>query len=94
MLSRARVHLNICFELYNMLLSEGRYFLHEHPATATSWSDPKVVVFMKKAGVVSSIMHACQYGMTARRSDGTYGPSYKPTKWLSNSPAILARLAR
>eukprot|EP00972_Heterocapsa_arctica_P110183 16223057-Heterocapsa_arctica.AAC.1 len=69
MLSRARVHLHVCFELYNMQLSEGRYFLHEHPATATSWSDPKVVAFMKKAGVASTIMHACQYGMTARRSD-------------------------
>eukprot|EP00972_Heterocapsa_arctica_P104871 15455393-Heterocapsa_arctica.AAC.1 len=28
----------------------SRYVLHEHPATATSWSDPKVVAFMKKAG--------------------------------------------
>ena len=32
--------------------------------------------------------------MTARRADGTLGPVYKPTKWLSNSPAILARLTR
>eukprot|EP00972_Heterocapsa_arctica_P086312 12722961-Heterocapsa_arctica.AAC.1 len=63
-------------------------------AAATSWSDPKVVAFMRKSGVASTIMHACQYGMTARRSDGTYGPVYKPAKCLSNSPAILARLAR
>eukprot|EP00972_Heterocapsa_arctica_P020685 3050434-Heterocapsa_arctica.AAC.1 len=69
MLSRARFHLHFCFELYSMQLSEGRYFLHGHPATATSWSDPRVVAFMEKAGVASTIMRACKYGMTARRSD-------------------------
>eukprot|EP00972_Heterocapsa_arctica_P103877 15309757-Heterocapsa_arctica.AAC.1 len=39
-------------------------------------------------------MHACQYGMTSRRPDGTQGPVFKPTRWLSNSAAILARLSR
>eukprot|EP00972_Heterocapsa_arctica_P017609 2603148-Heterocapsa_arctica.AAC.1 len=39
-------------------------------------------------------MHACQYGMTSRRPDGTQGPVLKPTRWLSNSAAILARFSR
>eukprot|EP00972_Heterocapsa_arctica_P097930 14449290-Heterocapsa_arctica.AAC.1 len=32
--------------------------------------------------------------MTARRPDGSYGPVFKPTRWTSNSPGILARLTR
>ena len=30
-------HLKFVFELYDMQVRGGRYFLHEHPASATSW---------------------------------------------------------
>ena len=30
-------HLKFCIELYNIQLSNGLYFLHEHPASARSW---------------------------------------------------------
>eukprot|EP00972_Heterocapsa_arctica_P073473 10852117-Heterocapsa_arctica.AAC.1 len=49
---------------------------------------------MRQAGVDATVMHACQYGMTARRPDTSYGPVFKPTRWLSSSPGILARLTR
>eukprot|EP00972_Heterocapsa_arctica_P057602 8498002-Heterocapsa_arctica.AAC.1 len=75
-----------------MKLEAGRYLLHEHPATATSWKDPEVTNFMRQAGVDTTVMHACQYGMTAKRPDGSYGPVHKTTRWMSNSPGILARL--
>eukprot|EP00972_Heterocapsa_arctica_P024003 3536155-Heterocapsa_arctica.AAC.1 len=61
MLERARVHLHFCLELYTIQKAAGRYFLHEHPATATSWQDPKVLRFMQQHGVDTTIMHACQY---------------------------------
>eukprot|EP00972_Heterocapsa_arctica_P070850 10467136-Heterocapsa_arctica.AAC.1 len=32
--------------------------------------------------------------MTAKRPDGSYGPVYTPTRWISNRPGILARLTR
>eukprot|EP00972_Heterocapsa_arctica_P108681 16002662-Heterocapsa_arctica.AAC.1 len=41
LLERARANLYVCFDLHNIQLVAGRYFLHEHPATATSWQDPK-----------------------------------------------------
>eukprot|EP00972_Heterocapsa_arctica_P091951 13560891-Heterocapsa_arctica.AAC.1 len=47
---------------------------------------------MRQAGVDTTVMHACQYGMTAKRPDGSYGPVYKQTRWMSNSSGILARL--
>ena len=34
-----RIHLAFCAELYQMQLSAGRYFLHEHPLTASSWKE-------------------------------------------------------
>eukprot|EP00972_Heterocapsa_arctica_P062002 9142443-Heterocapsa_arctica.AAC.1 len=32
--------------------------------------------------------------MTAKRPDGSYGPVHKATRWMGNSPGILARLTR
>eukprot|EP00972_Heterocapsa_arctica_P002420 350021-Heterocapsa_arctica.AAC.1 len=55
---RARTHLHFCVDLYNIKLKAGRYFLHEHPATATSWKDPDVSRFMQQAGVDTTVMHA------------------------------------
>ena len=34
-----RIRLAFCTELYQMQLSAGRYFLHEHPLTASSWKE-------------------------------------------------------
>ena len=31
------MHIEFCIELYREQLKHGRYFLHEHPAYATSW---------------------------------------------------------
>ena len=36
-LSRARMHLNFVCSLYEEQVCEGRHFIHEHPAAATSW---------------------------------------------------------
>ena len=35
---RAMVHIRFCMELYALQHAAGRYFLHEHPAQATSWA--------------------------------------------------------
>ena len=34
---RAIMHLEFCLELYREQVKNGRYFLHEHPAYASSW---------------------------------------------------------
>ena len=36
-MARARKHLEFCVELYREQIRGGRYFLHEHPAYASSW---------------------------------------------------------
>eukprot|EP00972_Heterocapsa_arctica_P008425 1230708-Heterocapsa_arctica.AAC.1 len=36
-LVEAEVHLRFCRELYELLIRRVDYFVHEHPASATSW---------------------------------------------------------
>ena len=37
---RAIEHLEFVCDLYREQMRHGRYFLHEHPAYATSWQEP------------------------------------------------------
>ena len=45
---RAVEHIKFVFEIYDIQMRSGRYFLHEHPATATSWKLPVVTDFCAK----------------------------------------------
>ncbi len=40
-------HIEFCIKLYKLQVSEGRYFLHEHPWSAWSWSLPCVQELLK-----------------------------------------------
>jgi hypothetical protein len=82
------VHMEFVTELYREQVLGGRYFLHEHPLCATSWALDCVRETMAMPGVDSEWGDQCQYGQEA----GTGSPVKKPTRWMSNSPAILAKL--
>ena len=56
-----RIHLAFCAELYQMQLSAGRYYLHEHPLTASSWKE-KCIDRIAAQSFVTQI-HMCAYGM-------------------------------
>ena len=45
---RAVEHLSFCIELYKGQLRHGRYFLHEHPAYATSWQETVIQQMLKE----------------------------------------------
>ena len=36
---RALVHLHFCCMIYEYQVAHGRYFIHEHPAGASSWAE-------------------------------------------------------
>ena len=90
----ASVHLSFCCQIYLDQVKAGRYFLHEHPASADSWSHPGVTYVAKQLGVDIVKSDMCQFGMQARADDGSTRLVLKPTKWMSNSRCILRRLAR
>ena len=44
--NQAIEHLNFCMHLYKIQINAGRYFLHEHPMSASSWQLPSVEKIM------------------------------------------------
>eukprot|EP00969_Alexandrium_andersonii_P144798 6403141-Alexandrium_andersonii.AAC.1 len=59
----ARVHLDFAIKLYEAQLDRGARFLHEHPASAPSWSSEGMRRLLARPGVPSGIGHMCRLGM-------------------------------
>jgi hypothetical protein len=86
---RGLSHLRFCCELYEYQVAHGRYFLHEHPAQATSWCTEEVKKIMDLENVDRSVAHQCQYGA---QHEGH--PIKKPTGFMSNSIEIRKALSK
>ena len=87
-LVKAKVHLAFCMELYEVQRSAGRYFLHEHPAQASSWQEDVVQAVEAMEGVFKTTVDQCQYGM--EDEDGS--PMRKPTTFMTNSACLVESL--
>ena len=88
--TKAMIHLQFMCELYEAQVTAGRYFLHEHPSGATSWTTPCVQRILAMKGVDRVVGDQCQLGQ--RSHDGQ--PVKKPTGWMSNSSCVLTELER
>ena len=77
---RAMVHIRFTMQLYELQLSAGRYFLHEHPAQATSWAEAEVQKIQRMPGIQTVVGDQCQY----EASDKYGNPIKKPTKFMTN----------
>ena len=88
--ARGEAHLAFCAILCHGQAKEGRYFLHDHPAGASSWGVEPMRRVVRISGTEAVGMHQCQLG----GNDGKGKPLKKPTKWLLNSPEILRALDR
>ena len=42
-LAEGRIHLSFVASLYRRQILRGKYFLHEHPATAMSWKEDAIL---------------------------------------------------
>ena len=93
MMRRAVMHVDFCCELYEMQARRGDYFLHEHPADATSWKLPRVQRVASIKGVRVVISDMCCFGMQQVDKDGP-GLVKKPTKFMTNSEELAQELSR
>ena len=93
LLVEAEVHLRFCCELYERQLKRGAFFVHEHPATATSWRCECVRRLMAIPGVIATVADQCQYGLVSVDKEGP-GPARKTTRFLTNSPRVAEELGR
>ena len=82
-------HLSFCCELYEYQVSQGRYFLHEHPAQATSWQTQVVKRILNLEDVHRTVGHQCQYGAEAKGC-----PIKKPTGFMTNCKGIRDALSK
>ena len=58
----ATIHSDFCFDLMKMQMAAGRYFVSEHPSTASSWNLIRMVRLLKRLGLWQVESDQCQYG--------------------------------
>jgi hypothetical protein len=92
--AEAQVLLDFAMQVYEMQLRAGRHFLHEHPQSASSWQDPKMVKMLAHPRVGTAVAHLCQYGLKTRGDDGAWQPAKKATRFASSSEEVLRQLDR
>ena len=84
-----RLHLALFRRLYRKQMDSGRYFLHEHPALATSWQERCVREVLALKGVGRVTADQCQFGQENQHGE----PLRKPTGFMSNAPKLLRTVA-
>ena len=62
-LQDAEVPIHFCLTLYEIQRRAGRYYLHEHPRTATSWKLKSMGRFEYYADIMYVDTNMCQFGM-------------------------------
>ena len=74
-------------------MSNGLYFLHEHPATASSWKNKHVMDILDRPEVQRIVSPMCAFGMMQEDEEGE-ALVKKDTAFMTNSRAIAERLER
>ena len=87
-------HIEFVAQLYHDQVSEGRYFLHEHPQFASSWDLECIKRLLRLPGVGRNRCDQCQYGAEAPHGLLKGCPVMKPTGFMSNAPEILKALSK
>ena len=85
---RAGKDVEFCCQLYREQVKNGRCFLHEHPAYATSWQEAVIQRTLSETGVETATCDQCQYGC----ADAQGNPIKKPTMFMTNAPELAKRL--
>ena len=95
-MQQAKRYVKVCVDIYLYQREQGRYFLHEHPWLATSWSLECITSFLEKDDVRRVQTHMCQLGMVSRTggAGSEVGPVLKPTGFMTNSVHIANELHR
>ncbi len=82
-MEEAREHLAFVCKIYTLQAQEGRCFVHEHPAGATSWQTEEVQKVQSLPYVKTITMDQCMYGQYGWK-EGKWRRIKKPTKWMTN----------
>ena len=81
-------HVKFALELCLRQYREGRLFLFEHPASASSWSTEMMRQMLSLPGVMTAKFDFCQLGMKTTDEQGAPAAAKKRTTIMTNSPNI------
>ena len=93
-MKEARTHLKFCMRIYQYQLDRGKHFLHEHPLGASSWKEERAEVLAIDPRVDTTVGDLCQYEMRIDDKKGNTKAVKKPTRWMSSSKEMLARMSK
>ena len=91
-LNNIKIHLGFVCTLHLLQHREGRYFIHEHPRSATSWREPCMQNVMRRTGAILTTLDQCMYGLVQKVGSETL-PARRATTLMSNMPAVQATLS-
>ena len=90
---KAIEHINFVVSLYQMQVDGGRYFLHEHPAYATSWQLEAIKTLLAVPSVQRVVADQCQFGSQVQRGMHKGKPVKKPSGFMTNSSCVARILS-
>ena len=92
-MEEAKIHVRFSAILYRMQAREGRYCLHEHPRTATSWKMPEIHEMLAMPDAIRVESDQCRFGLeTVVNSERLLAK--KPISFGTNSWAIARELGK
>ncbi len=88
----AIVHMDFVAELYGEQMQDGRYFLHEHPLSASSWELASISKLNSDPRVDRVHGDQCQFGAETQSGPPRGQPIKKPTGFMTNAPKVARAL--
>ena len=86
------VHLNFVAELYEQQIDSGRFFVHEHPLHADSWTVPRIARSLRRSEVVRVHGDQCQFGADVVSGRAIGHPIKKQIGFMTSSSHIALSL--
>ena len=88
-------HIKFVVKLYRKQAEGGRWFLHEHPAGASSWDLEEMAKLAKEVDVKIKIADQCMYGLKTWSKDKKIQDmaAKKSTKFMTNCEALAVELS-
>ena len=87
-------HIEFVTEIYKEQLQNGRYFLHVHPADATSWKLKAIVDMEREKDVFVTMADQCMYGLSTKCKGGGTEPTKRKTRFMTNAECVADELSR
>ena len=87
-------HVEFCTFLYHLQVRAGRYYIHEHPWSASSWELPCIRRLLQQLETKLTYTDQCQFGQVTVDDQGRTWPVRKPTGFMSNSRFVAEELCQ